>query len=395
MRRLLLHLRKWGLVFTTLSLLVLMTGCWSSVELNRRAFARIMMIDETDNGIKLTLGIPLPNRVSSGAASVSGGDKEPYTNISQTGKSIGDAYRILQGNTTRSITFGQLRNIVIGGRFAKSADNMLDLADFLSREPLIHINSNVFMTEKPASEFEKVPAVTERFPSLVLASIASEKDTLIMTTRDILMAIYGGGDFLLPRLVFKDTPDGSWVGTDGAGIFSKGKYIDLLDTAHTQVLMWLHQKEKGVDFNLASPVDGENVTFLLQGSKAKIIPVVRGDDIHFITKCKVQASLLSADSNTDFTDPKEIKKLENELAKEFNTLLKETFAQFGKLKVDPVQLGAHLRWRYPRVWEKVKPQWKQEYLEHPIEPKIAVTVKWTGAIKMQNWQDYLSGKRGE
>lgn len=54
-------------IFVILSLLLL-TGCWSSVELNDRAFVRMMVLDKTKSGIELSLDFSLPNRLIPGSA---------------------------------------------------------------------------------------------------------------------------------------------------------------------------------------------------------------------------------------------------------------------------------------------------------------------------------------
>ncbi|MDF9839048.1 MULTISPECIES: Ger(x)C family spore germination protein [unclassified Paenibacillus] len=396
-------------VLLPFAMMIALTGCWSSIELNHRAFVRVMMLDRTDKGIEVTLGFPLPNQIPSGGTSGSSGgsNSQVYTYTSKTAPSIGEAYRNLQADLSRKITFGQLRNIIIGKQFAESKGDMLALSDFLVREPLIHINASLFMTQSQASHFAKIPAIFERFPSVILANYAKQKNTLIVTIKDMLIALYAGGDFLLPELTFEEIttvdkesnnskPGSNWLGTGGAGVFSQGKMNGMLSEKQTQAMIWLYQKESELNYNITSPTDGKKVSLLLSSGKRKIKPAVHGDDIRFLLHCTISAGVLSSDSSIDFDNPGQLHNLEQEINSELEDQVQRAFEQFRALQTDPVGLGSLLKWHYPGVWKKLQPDWRQRIASDvTVKPQFEITVDWNGAAKKHNWDQDISGSAEE
>ncbi|MCM3782484.1 Ger(x)C family spore germination protein [Neobacillus mesonae] len=388
-------------IILILTVVFQLTGCWSSVELNRRAFVRIMMVDRTDQGVEVTLGYPLPNRIPSGGTdggSGGGNSQEPFTYTSKISPSIGEAYRKIQADLPRGITLGQLRNFIIGKRFAENKEDMIALSDFLTREPYIHINGNMFVTVTPAKHFARIPAIFERFPSVILTNYVRHKNTLNVTVKDMLIALYAGGDFLLPQLVFSEvtpagkTSKGDWLGTGGTGVFAKGRMVGTLNTDQTFAVRWLFQKERSIEYNINSPIDGKKVSFLLSSSKSDIKPIVEGDEIRFVTFCEIKASVIASESTIDLADPQQVSRLEEEVDSTLQTKLTQSFRQFKEMKSDPLQLGSHLKWHYPGTWRKVKNNWRETLAaDVTIQPMIETTIDLSGAVKRQNWDQYLSG----
>ncbi|WP_152619355.1 Ger(x)C family spore germination protein [Cohnella kolymensis] len=226
--------------------LLILGGCWSSEELHDRAFARVMLLDKADNGIELTLGFPLPNRMSSGKAGggdAGGASAKPFTFVTKTGKDIGDAYRQIQSDVPRRITFGQLRNVLIGKKLAQ--EGVQPIADFAAREPSIHVNANLFVTEGKVKDFADIPVVFERFPTDILTAYAETKIIVPVTIKDLLMSVYIGGDLVLPRLVFSrkgaefEENGNKWMGTDGSVILRQGKMAGVLSTPETRAALWI------------------------------------------------------------------------------------------------------------------------------------------------------------
>lgn len=87
----------------TLQSLVL-TGCWSRIEINDRMLVVAMFLDEQEDGkVLLTLGYAKPNQIASGAGGESPGSSMPYATIQGEGRNISEAYRNIQTNASREI----------------------------------------------------------------------------------------------------------------------------------------------------------------------------------------------------------------------------------------------------------------------------------------------------
>jgi spore germination protein KC len=377
--------------------LCLMTGCWSSVELNDRAYARLMLIDYSDSGIELTLGFPLPNRLSAGKAgsgSSGGSSGEPFAFVSKSGKSIGEAYREIQSDLTRRVTFGQLRSVLISEKFAQRG--VRPLLDFLMRESDVHINANLFVTKSEAKKIETIPLTFERFPADIVTAYAKQQVTVTASIKDMLVAAFNGGDFLLPSLTFgnkgaeSEKRGSNWMGTDGAVLFKQGRMVGSLNTKEMRGALWVLGQLNEAEFNVDSPTDGKNVSFIVRHAKTKVKPRIDGDQINFLIHCKAIANVLATESNIDLTNPRQLQQLEQRIAEKLDGRIDQAITKTKEAQTDAFQFGNYIRWRYPRKWRSIQKDWRQEYASRVnVIPQVQVTMKWLGAAQKPEWNKYL------
>jgi spore germination protein KC len=359
-----------------------------------------MLLDKTDTGIELTLGFPQPSRLISGkAGGGSSGDSssKPFTFVTKTGKDIGEAYRKIQADLPRRITFGQLRNILISKEFAQNGID--SFVDFLARERTVHINANLFVTAGKAKKLIDIPVLFERLPSDILTNYTKEHLTLPVTAKDVLMSVYNGGDLILPILVFgnegaeSEKQGENWMGTNGAAIFKQGKMVSSLNTEEMNGALWILRQLANAEFNVSSPTDGKNVSVEIQNAKTNVVPQFDGDRIAFQILCKADANVIYSNSSIDFTDPSQLNSLEQRLDNELNDRIDLAISECKNAKSDAFQLGNYIKWRYPRRWEGIKTDWRQRFATSVrVEPQVHVSIKWFGAAQKPEWNRILSTK---
>nr|WP_275589205.1 Ger(x)C family spore germination protein [Paenibacillus sacheonensis] len=378
-------------------------GCWTSAELNERAFARIMILDKSDSGVELTIGFPLPNRLVGGGVSGSGSmpSESPFTLVSKVGRDLGEAYQLIQADLSRRITFGQLRNILISDAFAQ--EGLLPLMDFLARNTEIHINANMIVTKGAAKQIGNIPLTFERFPTDILIAYAKHRTMMAESAKNVLAAIlYGGGDFVLPIVQFgqigakTEKNAKHWMGTDGAALFRQGKLVSELDTKEMRAAMWLLGKPGEFVTVVDSPSDGKPVSLKLLGSASKIKPVLSGGRIRFIISCKGLAKVVASESTIDVTDGREIDVLEKSLNKDMQALIGRTVARTQANRTDPFKLGQRIRLRSPKTWDRLKGDWSDIYKNKvEIEVRTDLRIKWYGGARKPTWNAQLGGKEAK
>jgi spore germination protein KC len=375
--------------------LLLQSGCWSSVELNNRAFARLMILDQAESGIRLTLGFPLPSRVPAGKSGGGGSSSsEAFTFVTKTGTSIGDAYRKIQADMSRKITFGQLRMIVLGRKFAE--DGMKPFVDLLSRGPSIHINGNLFVAEGEALRIAKVPVVFERFPVDILTSYVREHNTLGVTVKDLLVSVYSGGDIAIPMLVFGEEGAANeknmqhWMGTNGAAIIREGRMVGTLNMMETRAAMWIMGDMIDAEFDVTSPIDGKTVSFIIEHPSAKVKPVVQGDQISFRIACRADARVISNESLIDVTDLKQVHRLEDKLNQSLGDRIDAAVSKAKQAGSDAFQFGDYVKWRYPGLWQKIRPNWRTTFVQEvKVSAQVNILINRFGAVRKPEWNRVL------
>lgn len=196
-----MHRRAGGPSFTGVG------GCWSSQELNNRAFANAVLIDLTEDGeIELSIGFPLPNRMIPAQAGGSGQPQgSPYTFVTKRASNISQALRLIQVDLSRNISFGQTRSIIVGRRLAEQG---LDrVVEFVFRQPSFRLSANLFVTPNKVTEITRIPLAFERVIGDILRKYINNHFTLDTTVKDYKLALYQGGDILIPLLTFGQQPE--------------------------------------------------------------------------------------------------------------------------------------------------------------------------------------------
>lgn len=365
-------------------LLGLLSGCWSSIELNDNAFARVLMLDKAPEGIEMTIEFPLPNRMVPSEAG--GGEKgDPFTFVTKRDSTMGRAYRDIQSDLSRRISFGQLRIVVVSRALAE--EGLQEVMDFLAREPKIHINSNIFITEGKTAEIASIPVEFERFPSDILSNYAESRVTLDVMIADLLKANYSGGDFVVPLLVFgregtaKGKAGQQWMGTDGAAVFRNGKMVGRIDTNEMRGALWIMDQIKNSEVNVASPTDGKSVSFIVSNARTRIRPVI-GKPMSIHIDCRADAEVLSSQSNINLEDPDKVLLLERQLNAKLEERIDSAIAKTKALQSDAFRLGDHVRWRYYRLWQKIKNDWRTLYADQvTVRAHADVSLKRIGGIR--------------
>nr|WP_272949045.1 Ger(x)C family spore germination protein [Paenibacillus contaminans] len=375
-----------------------LSGCWSTVELNDRSFAKILLVDKTEAGIELTLGFPLPNQLVPNQAGGGGGGKTdyPFSYVTKTDKEIAKAYRAIQSDLSRKIAFGQLEIIIIGRRLAE--DGIGPVVDFIAREPKLHINSYLFVLDGSLKEFANIPVGFERFPVDILTAYAEEQVTVEVTLKDLLMANYSGGDLVIPTIVFdregmvKKKKGEKWLGTDGAAILRNGRMVSKLNTKEMRGALWILGKLQDAEVNVTSPTDGKTISFLVTNATTRINPET-GSPLKIHINCKADVDVLANESDMTLDTPDQLRILERSLGEKLEKRIAQAVAVSKEAKADAFQLGNYIRWYYPRKWKEMKKDWRQLYADHIIvDQHVDVAIKRLGAARKPEGQRLHAGK---
>ncbi|WML52464.1 Ger(x)C family spore germination protein [Neobacillus sp. PS3-12] len=236
---------------TRLKLLILtsaflLTGCWSRVEINDRAFVTGVFVDKGENGnMDLTLSFPLTNRLTSpsiGGVSPTG---NPYTAISKSGKSLSEAYRKIQVDLPRRINWGHTRIIVVGEKMAR--DGISPILEFVIRNPAFSIGNTLLVTPGKAKELANLVPAFERFPNEVLREFTQKKNTLNTTIKDFLET--ENGDMIVglltkgeKNMISEKGNKVMWVGTNGMALFKNYKMVGKINQRVGRGALWIKNR---------------------------------------------------------------------------------------------------------------------------------------------------------
>lgn len=377
--------------------ILILSGCWSSTELNNRAFPTIMTVDLLeDESLEVALDFPLPNRmIPSQTGGSNNGAGEPFTFISRKGRKLGEILRDIQLDATRDIYFGQTRVVVFGRRLAmQGIDPVIDL---ISRQPDFHISANLFVTDQEVEAIRKTPTVSERFVSTILTKFIDDKLTLNTTVKEFLMAKPRSADILIPRIGFRKleeieviTPGKNyWVSSEGAVMMSNGKMIAdrHLNNEELRGALWITSQADSAIASIKSPTDQREITIKINNIRTKIEPKLKNNQIAFQIKSTGNAYLFSSDSNLDIKDTEAINQLQNTFNKDLESLMHKAIETTKQARCDAFRFSDYLDWKYPKIWKNMQGQWDEYYANTlPVDIDVDITINRMGTFYQSTQQ---------
>ncbi|ADU32440.1 Ger(x)C family spore germination protein [Evansella cellulosilytica] len=378
------------IVFTYL---ILLSGCWSMTEINDNAMVTIIFLDKGDDGqIELTLGFPLTNRMVPGemGASIEG---RFYTTVTKQEENIAAAYRLIQSDLPRKITWGQTKNVIIGKEFGEIG--LHDCIDFLARQPSFPLGAKVFVAPGKATDITKLTPAFERFPSEVLDEFMDQDLTISITFLDFLKAYEYGGNVIVPMLTIGEEPMVSedwkvstWVGTGGAALFHDWKIVGTLNQSEMRGALWFHKVAREAVITIDSPTDGKPISIIVLDSKIQKRPSIdETGQLSFEITIEAVDDLLSVGSKIDINDPEIIDELEMLFAEAIKKRLERTFTITQEVGADVFLVGQYFEWHHPKEWEKLRSDWDNKYKEVTLDAHVTMKIKRHGAISNPPWVD--------
>jgi spore germination protein KC len=368
---------------------IVLTGCWSRVEINDSAFATSIFVDKgTDGKIELTLSFPLTNRMTPSSVAGVSQTGNPYTTVTKRGKSISEAYRKIQSDLPRRINWGHTRTIILGEDFAK--EGILQILEFVVREPSFNLTSAILVSPGKAKDVAALIPAFERFPNEVLREFTNKKNTLDTSVKDFLET--ENGDLIVgflskakQKMISEKGIKGVWVGTNGMALFKNYKMIGKVNQRVGRGALWLKNKMENSGINIPSPTDKKNISLLVLTSKTIIRPS-KANPYAFDVFVKAEDDVLESNSDIDLTDPTKIKQIEDKAGKEIKGRIEEVFKQSQKEKSDVFELGSYLSWYKPKIWEASRHEWRAIYQDKvKINIHVDLKIKRSGNEKNPFW----------
>ncbi|NOU74239.1 Ger(x)C family spore germination protein [Paenibacillus sp. LMG 31458] len=381
---------------------MLLSGCWSRVEINDRLFVTAMMVDagEKEDEFKLTLGFPMASRMSSLQKGAGGGsDSNPYMTVTKTGESIAAAYRKIQSDLSRQINWGHARVILVGDKMARRG--LRPILEFALRQPSFHTKAFVYLIAGETTSMEGIIPIPERFPSEMLRELAAQRSIIDAKVRDLLLGGPDLSDGLIGRLKVEKEAMGSEKGktgirviNNGAGMIKDEKLIGYYDVPQMRgALLIMGRLENGL-ISVASPTDGKTVDLIVVQVKSKIKVETRGDRVLFRILIDAQVEVLASASDIDLQSPAQIKKLEARLNDQLKDRVVGVLEKSQRMGADVCQLGNYLDWYKPSVWKRWKADWHGHYMNDvDFKAETDAHIQRLGAERNPYWK--LSKPQGE
>ncbi|CAI6084227.1 Spore germination protein B3 [Paenibacillus sp. JJ-100] len=394
-------LRLWLRIVSAMLILSLISGCWSSREIEDLSLYVGLGIDvgeETEfekniasqGGIypekdNVTATVQIAPGKSSSQQSEQGGSpssgKSSYSNEQLTGDSMLQIFRQFALRRDHPLIGHHLKVIVVSKDIAKKY-GLKQLLDFILRDNDIRPNCLVLISHQRAVDVLTSKDPT-RIPAFYLTGITnnsyiSNKIIEPVSLSKLDAQMQSGSSFLLQNVL-------SYKGEDkfsGGSIFAAKttKFVGELSQTDLEALSWIKPKERSGVIKTYSK-EGFTVTYEIKNKRTKIIPKVVGGDISFHVKAESEGWLME-----DWRAPEReekgayLKELEAEFAKLAKQQIEQMLYKLQHIyKVDVADFRDSLRIHYPKTWKKVKDNWDEVFATVTITYEIKTTITNPGS----------------
>ncbi|WP_088013821.1 Ger(x)C family spore germination protein [Gottfriedia acidiceleris] len=365
-----------------ISLLILLSGCWSSKPIEDLNIIVGSSIDKDENGkLKSTLQYVVPEAMTT--KSGGGVPTKPYINVIGEGISLEPSGWETTLSREGYIFGAHQKCVVISEELAREI-KLRELTDLYFRDIDIRGSTLIFISKGKATEAleSKEPNV---IPSLRIVEIANKSLTSEIVSKTPLIKIGGlmnsGSSFLLQLL--ETTDKGAKF--SGGAIFNgkKNKMIGTLNTQEVEGINWITAQGRGGAVKAYTKKSDGPTWFQIESVKSKVTPHIKGDKISFDVKIESEGRI------AEYWNPKlrpafqekTLKRIQKATEEEVTKIVENVTNKLqNDYKTDVAGFGNEVRIQYPKKWKKMSKNWDERFSKAKINYDVNIIIRDYGMI---------------
>ncbi|AKF92454.1 Ger(x)C family spore germination protein [Brevibacillus laterosporus] len=419
---------NWVACVLTLSLTLLISGCWDRQEIEDLGMVIGVGIDspqkgndsdsqqneegeeggasdadsestqqedDAGSGTKVNQKIPillthqnvLP-KVLVGTAKVTGTQKEAYFNISGEGNSFFEIIRNFATKSSRPPFFLHVKTMVIGEAIAKKL-SLNKMLEYFLRDTELRRTVLVVVAKGRAIDILNKKPLNETLPAVEILSILDNvRKSLDIATPASLGFISENmttkSSFMIPRIgVLNKT-----IKISGAALIKgdTGKMIGWLGDEEVRGANLLigsgkskWEKHAGL-IKTTMPPNNCMIIYEIRTVSSKVTPKVQNGKVSFSVQINLNGRIGEDWSKTENSfEDSYLEKAGEAFEKKIKELTRNTLNKLQKKwKIDVLEFHKALSIHYPDVWEKMKDNWDDEFSKIPVDVQVKVHVREFG-----------------
>lgn len=362
-------MRRWRCVAVLLVLTLLLSGCWSRMEVNDLAIVSMMALDKTEQGkIKMWLQIVIPSKAGGAPGTGGGGGGQPGPNfivITSEGRTVLEASRQAQLQMARRIFWAHMRVILLGERLARSGARQV--VDFLTRHRESRLNNYMLVVRGSMNETMAAQSTLEKLPGEAIREITHARVGTAVTVGDFSRLLQArGADPTLGVIEVSQPKKGNPEGQKntyrlaGTALFHEDKLAGFMDEELTRGLLWLRGEAQQGVVTVKVPEESGYVSIEWVSSEVKRTARMEQGQVVVEIKAHTRGDISEESANLDLSKPKFMKLVEQEMAKAVQRRMSDALDQLYELNSDAAELGEVVHQRLPAFWKQKAEKWLSE-----------------------------------
>lgn len=383
-------------IVLTLCCVMLLTGCWDALELNRRAIVAGIGIDhapEEEGQYLVSFQVIIADEISG----KTGRGATPTSIYSGTGHTISEAIRNASRKVPRLISTAHARLIIISESVARQG--ISEIMDFLDRDSDIRLTADVVITKGDiravdvAASLTPIGKITAYSISQKAELTAQQSGTsFLIQIDDILrdLLIPGGGPVInsvepvgnlkeagkKSSLENVESPGVVLIGD--LTIFKDDKLVNWLTPDESRGMVWIRNKMKKTALVIKSDDETGDIAVDVNRSKTGLKAQLN-DPYHPVIQVNVsvQLSVREVGAEIDLRNPEVLHQIEQKINEVIARDLRAVVQKAQTAKSDVFRFGDVVQRQSPRVWNKIEDRWEDLFPQLEVEYKVNSVIRST------------------
>lgn len=373
------------------------SGCWSSRDLNELAIATAIGIDKAENGeYEISVQIINPSEIAGQGKT----NASSVTIYKIKDKTLFEAIRRLTTEAPRKIYLSHLRVIVFGEELAR--EGIQKTLDFLSRDheyrsdfyflvaknskakdiisiltPLENISANKIHSSLQMSEKAWAPTTTVTLDKLISALVSEGANPVLTGIMIVDEDVEKGSSVKnLEEVIHHAT-----LKLENLSAFKGDKLVGWLNTKESKGYNYIKDNVTNTVGHVPCPDKEGNVVVEVIRSKTKnTVEVINGEP-KVLIHTSAEVHIGEVRCTLDLTKPQEIHALEKEVNEQFKDVINGAVRVAQEdLKSDIFGFGELVHRANPKVWKKLKENWNDTFTTLVVDVTTDVKIRRTGTI---------------
>lgn len=374
-------------IILSMSLIIMMSGCWNYNELNNYSIATGMAIDYKDDKYIVSF------LISNGKRELSSSNKSTYhsTLYSGEGITIYEAIKNIELISTKKLYIGHLTSIVISEEVARRG--LYDSLEYLLED--FSSKKNFYVVLAKGSNAKDILSITNPLTDFSSESIsdnieASNKlqgNIIAKTYNDVIYDLVNDGidTAISSYVIVGDTKKGvtdenlnsvepsAYIKLDDLGIFKGDKLVAWADKEKSMGINIINNNADDVYIN----IDCDSGYIVVTANNLKTEKEISKDSIKINTIGS--ATIKEITCNINLEDENNIKKLKIKVNNKIKDIIKDGYMFARDNGSDIFGLGLTLYRNHPLYYKNI--DWYDNYLKIEPEINVDINIENNGTLK--------------
>ncbi len=379
--------------------LMVSSGCWDSVELDRRAIISAAAIDLEDKTgrIKVTLHITRPNALARGTDG-GGGQQEPVWVVSSAGYSLQDALKSLTTYTGRELFWGDNRILILGKKAAEKG--IFPFIDFMIRDEgprsrmlllVTEGEAGKILTTRTEGKLERIVGIelerlVRNYTSASRSVLVDLHDVISKFSRGIISPVASRIELVESKMEGDGGEKGSQkeIRVDGAAVFKGDKLAGWLNAPETRGYLWITGDVGRGVILVKPPWKGGGTTPVnlnIRRASGIIKAKMKDGKPVIVIEVSEESELEVLPRGADLDRPGVIQSLERRQATVIKNEIKACLRKAQQeYKSDIFGFGEEVRRQFPAEWKKIEEEWGEIYPHLEVAVQVRAKIRGTGLL---------------